>query len=272
MRGVCFDAMVSPSSKVFATLLAPLLACATPEPATADPWAAALSLDYNGAAAGFAAAHASAPDDPRLGLAHAASLLIRQPRREANILRARELAESAAALSPATAGDLPLAARYLLARIYHDHLTTPRPDRARELYEALRSEHPGTVWADRAIMQLALLATFAPDLDSLPRLETLLTEVASAPARAELLWLIGRARLAAGHTPAAVLDAWLPARAIGFTSPLRDAELDLSIASLATEAERPDLAREHYRSFLSAHPRDPRAATVAVRLEALPTP
>ncbi|HEY9250429.1 MAG TPA: hypothetical protein VIO38_14920, partial [Rariglobus sp.] len=75
---------------VLGAALAPTLvssAAASPP----DPWQAGLGFDYTAAAGRFEALHARNPADTRTAIAYASSLLVKQPRTEANIRAARDL-------------------------------------------------------------------------------------------------------------------------------------------------------------------------------------
>lgn len=232
-----------------------------------DPWRDALRFDYAAASDEFARRHAAAPDDARLALARASALLGRQPRIQANIEEAGAILERVASGAPADSFHA-IAARFLLARIAEDHFSPPRPEEARERYEALLREHAGHPLADQAAVQLALAAAYPPADAPTPRpapadarLDELIAAVRTPSALRELHALRGRLLLDRGE-PAAALTHLRAARAIGYRQPDRDAEADLSIANLARETGDPGLALAHYEAFLRERRRDSRVSTV----------
>lgn len=249
-----------------------LLLWARPLPA-ADPWQAALNLDYTTAATEFEGRLAADPDNLRLTNARAASLLVQQPRTAANLETARGLFESV--LARATAGDREqrALALYLLARLDHEHVAPPRLEAARSRYEQLRREHSGHPLADQAAVHLALLLAFqtpgATPEQAVAAVTALLAECTSPAARRELHHLLAHIHWRVLRDAAAALPHYLAGRAIGFETPYRNSELDLTIAGLAAGLGRHELASRHYLAFVEANPRDARAPT-ARRLAARP--
>jgi hypothetical protein len=245
-----------------------LAVAARAEPAASSPWDGGLSLDYNAASSALAALHAADPADARVALAHAGTLLARQPRTAANVARARALLAwllSASPTAPALAPEHRALARYLIARIDHDHLSPPDLDSARAGYTRLRAEHPDHPLSDHAAVQLALLdLASTPALAPATRAERLaaLIETTHLPsARRELLQLVARIHWEEFDAPADALPPLLEARRIGFDSPARNGEIDLLIADLAARAGQGELASRHYLAFARAYPRDLRAST-----------
>lgn len=237
------------------------LASAGPEAGRLDPWQTALSFDYNIAAERFAKLHEESPGDPRLAVAYASSLLVRQPRTESNILSARDLllalSKSSHAYSPITL--------YLLARIETDHLAAPDLASARRHLERLRREHPEHPLADDAAVELADFAAFLEGRDTpeaVAHIETLLATAHTPPAIRDLHLILFNLKLRRLKASAAALPHLVAARAVGFEQPRRNADIDLSIANLARETGDLDLARRHYEAFVAAAPRDVRADTV----------
>lgn len=236
-----------------------------------DPWQTALAFDYNTAAARFADLHAANPADSRVAVAYASSLLIRQPRTEANIRTARDLLLKVRETAPASDENSVLAL-YLLARVELDHLDPAQPDSARARLEQLRRDHPGHPLADHAAVELAYLLAYPPSgvrAAAIPAIETLLASVKTPGAARDLHQLLGSLSLRQLRSPAAALPHYVAARAVGFEQPLRNADADLTIANLARETGDDALARRHYAAFLAAAPRDVRASTVR-RLLATP--
>ncbi|MBW7896436.1 MAG: hypothetical protein H3C27_15110 [Opitutaceae bacterium] len=230
-----------------------------------DPWSAALNLDYNQAASLLARQHAGRPEDPRLGTAYAASLLVREPTTAANVALARTTLETVlASLAPDDSEHRPLAL-YLLGRIAHDHQDPPRLDDAVARYEQLRREHPGHALADQAAVHLGFIRALQlppPEFQTaVAQVGALLAAVATPAARRELHHLLAHLHWHGRGDAAAALPHYLAGREIGFEAPYRNGEIDLTIAGLARELGRDDLAARHYRAFAEANPRDGRAQT-----------
>jgi hypothetical protein len=226
-----------------------------------DPWQTALAFDYNAAAEHFAALHKAAPADTRIAVAYASSLLVKQPRTEANIRQAHSLLVA----SSATKDEHAVLALYLLARVELDHLDPAQPAAARDHLAQLRRDHPAHPLADHAAVQLAYLAAYppaGPDASAIAQITALLATVKAPEASRDLHQLLGSLQLRQLRAPAAALPHFVAARSIGFEQPLRNAESDLTIANLARDTGDFALARRHYAAFLAAAPRDVRASTV----------
>jgi hypothetical protein len=234
--------------------------------ATPDPWQAARNFDHNAASLALAAQHAAQPADLRIATAYAASLLVRQPHRAAHLDTARTVLESV--IARATPADLDhlILARYLLARLDHEHVAPPRLDAARRGYTQLVRDHPGHPLAGHAAVHLGFLHAFqTPGLapaDAVAFVEELLGRVTTPGARRELHHLAAHLHWRERHDAAAALPHYQAGRAIGFETPYRDGELDLTIAGLAAETGQHALAVRHYRAFADAYPRDARTQTV----------
>lgn len=236
-----------------------------PAAGEADPWAAALNLDYNTAAATLEKQHARNPGDPRLAIAYAASLLVREPSTAGNVALARTTLETVlASLAPGDSEHRPLTL-YLLGRIAHDHQDPARLHDAIARYEQLRHEHPGHPLADQAAVHLGLIHALQlppPDLPTaIAQVETLLANVSAPAARRELHHLLAHLHWHGRGDAASALTHYLAGRAIGFEAPYRNGEIDLTIAGLARELGRDDLAARHYLAFAEANPRDGRTQT-----------
>lgn len=248
---------------LFTCLLATLPLAAEKSPAI-DPWQTALAFDYNAAAERFAALHKASPADTRIAVAYASSLLVKQPRTDANIEASRALLLKTRETAPA-ANENSILALYLLARIELDHLDPAQPDSARARLEQLRRDHPSHPLADHAAVDLAYLAAYppaGPDTTAIPAIETLLASIKAPDAARDLHQLLGSLQLRQLNKPAAALPHFIAARTIGFEQPLRNAESDITIANLARETGDVPLARRHYTAFITAAPRDVRTSTV----------
>lgn len=247
------------------SLLLPAFPLLAAEPAPDAPWALARNLDLTGADDAVASLARSAPGDARLAVAHAGGLLARQPRTAGNIAEARAILETVVAAAPAAGTDdqRPLA-RYLIARIDHDHLDTPDIAAARAGYEALRRDFPGHLLAERSAVHLGFILAYqtpgATGVAAAPAIETLLASVSAPAARRELHILLGRLHARADDA-ASALPHYQAARAIPCETPHRDGDIELSIATLASRLGHHELAARHYLAFAEARPIDARAGT-----------
>lgn len=247
------------------------LSAAAPAP---DPWQAGLGFDYNVAAERFESLHAQNPANARNAIAYASSLLVKQPRTDANILAARDLLVKTRETASAPV-DQRVLASFLIARIELDHLSPAQPDSARARLEQLRRDHPAHPLADQAAVELAYLDAYKPsgiDATAIPRIQASLASVKSPGASRDLHMILAGLHLRLHNDSAAALPHYLAARAVGFEQPVRNAEADLSIANLARETGDTDLARTHYHAFLKSAPRDVRATTVRRLLAQIDTP
>jgi hypothetical protein len=233
--------------------------------AETDPWRMALNFDYNLAAEELARRHAADPSDLRSANAYASSLLVRQPRTAANLEAARGVLESVLVRATPDDTDQSILARYLLARLDHEHVSPPRLEAARTRYEELVRDHPGHPLADHAAVHLALLRTLqlppADSTEAVTLVERLLAGVTAPSARRELHHLLAHLHWHGRRDAAAALPHYQAGRAIGFEAPYRNGEVDLTIAGLATETGRDDLTAQHFLAFAQAYPRDGRAQT-----------
>lgn len=240
----------------------PSALAATPAP---DPWTLARNLDLGAAASTLEELHEADPADARLAIAHAAGLLARQPRTSRNVADARTLLEKTAAIAPSrdTKDWRPLA-RFLIARIDHDHLDTPDIPRARAGYEALRRDYPGDPVAEQAAVHLGfILAYQTPSrtpLEATPELEALLAATHAPSAVRDLHILLGRIH-ARADAPADALPHYQAALAIPSETPHRDGDIELAVATLASRLGRHELAARHYLAFAESRPVDARAGT-----------
>lgn len=230
-----------------------------------DPWQAAASLDYNQAARLLEPLQREHADDPRIATAFAASLLVRDPVTASNIQQAQSILENLLIQLPRAEQRYRPLTIYLLARIAHDHVEPAQLDTARARYEQLRCEYPGHPLADQAAVHLGLLlALQQPPVDSgqaVSNVESLLTTVTEPAAQRELHYLLAYLFWQMRGDAAAALPHYIAGREIGFEAPYRNGEVDLTIAGLARELGRNELAAQHYLAFAEANPRDGRAQT-----------
>ncbi|EIP99800.1 hypothetical protein OpiT1DRAFT_04331 [Opitutaceae bacterium TAV1] len=247
--------------------LAPSARAASAPPDT--PTAAAARFDFNTALFLLrnAGAHlpAAAPADRLL---YAGALLNAQPRSDARIAEALAIARSV---------DAP-EARFLEARILHEHTEPRQPQAAAALYEQL-TVLPG--FADnplvrRALVPLALIRLYeTPGLSRDERLasaETLLPLATHPPVARDLRYLIGRTLLEWRLDLPRAREHLRAARQIGFSQQPRQISLLVTLGQLAEETGDTALAIDCYRDFLRLTARDSRADTIRQRLAALERP
>lgn len=249
-------------------LAAPLLAA---EPAPPEsPWElAALGL-FKDANRAFAQAPAT---DREARFGQASTLINLQPKTDANLTRADSLLAAVASENPADS--LGLSARYLRARIAHIHRLSPDPAAALALYRELadsRADHP---LAQRALVQIALLELFEPDVsaDELRSRHAALADRDAAltepSARRDFNLVLGDAALRLGLPDHVALDHLLRADQAGVARDHTRRDNWLRIAELARRSDRPAIAIAHYERFLAATLRDARRLDVEQRLAAL---
>lgn len=259
-----------PRRPVIVPALLALLTAAHLSASDTNAWEqAALGL-FKDAHAAFAQ-RADTDREARFG--QAVTLLNLQPKTDANLDRAAALLESVAAADPAD--DLGINARYFAARVAHIHRATPDEASALARYRqlaALDSPHP---LAQRALVQIALLELFQPNVaadDVRLRFDPLAARGATltdASARRDFNLVLGDAALRFGLGDALALDHLLAADDAGIARVNTRQDAWLRIAELARRVGRTAVAVAYYRRFLADFPRDARRLMVKERLAAL---
>jgi len=233
---------------------------AVPHPGD-DPWLDVLNTRYTAASHKFEKLSKASPNDTRLTLAYAASLLTRDPMTQSNVRKARSiLLDLVSKLRLGETHYRPLAL-LLLGRIDHDHIQPVQFDSARAFYEQLWSEYPQHPLADQAAVQhLHLIYLQSPESRShevVAQVEATLPSVSSQSHRLRLHELAARIYLRHLNDEASALPHLIAALEEGS----EDKSLDLHIAYLARQLGRLTLAAKHYRAFYESSPRDNRAYT-----------
>lgn len=246
----------------------PLAVIAAGTPAT--PWDdAALGL--------FAEAHTSFAEakntDRATRFGEAVTLINLQPKTDSNLDRAASVFDGLIAENPAdTFG---VGARYYLARIAQFHRTTPDTAEALRHYRelaALDSPHP---FAQRAVVQLAMLELFEPGIERdevaarFERCAKLGDTLSDAAARRDFNLVMGDAALRFALGDALALDHLLAADRAGIARATTQRDLWIRIAELGRRAGRDDVAIAYYQRFLENFLRDSRRRMVLERLEPL---
>ncbi|MBS0663689.1 MAG: hypothetical protein JSR48_10535 [Verrucomicrobia bacterium] len=163
-------------------------------------------------------------------------------------------------------------AGYLVGRIYQVHLFQPDPAKAAQAYEEVALRHPGSYWAQLALVKLALLDLFllpqpAAPADRVAAAEALLPKVTDPALRRDLHLVLGRGRLF--HRLPGVLPHLLEADRIGGLAGVARADLQLQIGELSRRAGEAATARRYFEAFLAENEVDPRVYAVRVKLASL---
>jgi len=226
-----------------------------------DPWLDVLNTRYTAASHKFEKLAKASPEDTRLTLAYAASLLTRDPMTRNNVRNARSILLNVASELPVIETYYRPLALLLLGRIDHDHTEPVQFESARAFYEQLRREYPGHPLADQAAVQLLqLLYLQSPESRSrevVAQVEATLPSVSRKSQRLRLHELASRIYLGHLKDEASALPHLMAALEEGS----EDTSLDLHIAYVARRLGRLELAAKHYRAFYESSPRDNRAYT-----------
>jgi len=226
-----------------------------------DPWLDVLNTRYTAASHKFEKLAKASPEDTRLTLAYAASLLTRDPMTRNNVKKARGVLLNVVSELPVSETHYRPLALLLLGRIEHDHSEPVQFDSARAFYEQLRREYPQHPLADQAAVQLLhLIYLQSPKSRShevVAQVEATLPTVSRKSQRLRLHELASRIYLRHLKDEAAALPHLIAALEEGS----EDKSLDLHIAYVARRLGRLELAAKHYRAFYESSPRDNRAYT-----------
>jgi len=240
-------------------LLPPSFAAAAPT--SGDPWLDVLNTRYTAASHKFEKLAKASPDDVRLTLAYAASLLTRDPMTRSNVRNARNILLNVVSGLPVSETHYRPLALLLLGRIDHDHTEPVQFESARAFYEQLRREYPQHPLADQVAVQLLLLLYLQlPESRSdevAAQIEATLPTVANKSHRLRLRGFAASVYLGRLKDEAAALPHLIAALEEGS----EDKSLHLHIAYVARRLGRLELAAKHYRAFYESSPRDNRAYT-----------
>jgi len=196
----------------------------------------------------------------------AIALLNVQPRSEANALKAADLLQQITKeKSDDAIGALSL---YYLGRIYHLHLNTPDPDKARQKYRETLQLHSGNPLAEMAAVSLIHLDAYgkkepADSIKALLALEPLLDDLKSDIARREFHQAMGFAYLDFGDPQDAenqrrAIAHLKEADRIGITRWQAEANLWVAIGEASRAVGDRETALEYYRKFVNTYKRDRR--------------
>jgi hypothetical protein len=213
---------------------------------------------------------AGEPDDARF--ARAVLQFNRPARTVANADEAIALFAELAATS-ATA-EARARARYFQARA-EDLRSIDGPDtRALAVYDQLEREHPGTAWAERAVVHRLLHAFYADEarVEMLARCAALVEEgkrIRDPLVRAQFHQVAARGYLQTGGHENEALEHLLAAEA-GVVRREARSDLLVSIGQVAADLGQVELAASRYEAFLREFSHDPRVFTVRALRDALP--
>jgi raffinose/stachyose/melibiose transport system substrate-binding protein len=204
-------------------------------------------------------------------LGRAVCLIDLQPVSPSQIAQARSVL---ATLDDGSPDDTALAARFLLGRIAQAHQDVPDPAEAARLYRSLISEAPGSIWAQTALPQLALLELYALDGSETParriaRASSLLDRARSPEAASDLQVALAYAAIFYRTPPIVALPHLKEAVRLGRVAwPTRRDAL-LQIAEISRITGDTAQAVRYYHTFLDENPIDQRVYTVHRILDAL---
>lgn len=259
--------MLLASGFAAATLLGP--------PAAADPRSTALEAAAVGLLSSAATELAAAPASRERMLFEAVLLLQTPPLTDAQLDRAGQMLRSVAQHH---ADEPALAARYYEGRLAQVHRREPRFDAARAAYRALWAEHPGSLWAQRALVQLLIVDLYGgddfPDEATLAKFETAGERLTLAEARRDFHLVFADYHLAAARParPADALRHLLAAEMAGSLSRQQQADTWMRIARVSEALGQPAQALTYYRRFTASVLRDNRLTLVRERIAALANP
>lgn len=243
---------------------------ASSEAALVEAWQNTATGLFNEANQAFAALPG---DEARLG--EAVTLLLRQPKTDANIDRASTLLSDIVKKSPGT--DLAVTAQYYLGRIEQAHRSPANPRAAGEIFRELIARHQGHPYADLATVKLAILELNEqlPEDERRARFDSfavIAPGLKSASARRDLCITLADSAQRFGYSPEITLDLLLAADKAGLARRVEQGNAWVRIGQLAQDAGRNEIAREYYGKYLRYFIRDNRRLMVSERLAALPAP
>ena len=165
--------------------------------------------------------------------------------------------------------EVAFASAYLVGRIWQVHFFTPDPARAAQAYATLAGQHPGTYWAQLALVKLALLKLYVLPEPTTPEariaeVESFLAQVTEPDLQRDLQLVIGRARLF--HRLPGVLPHLLAAAQAGGLMGQIRADLQVQVAELSRREGNLEQAKDYFQQFLAENEVDGRVYTVRMKL------
>jgi len=248
----------------------------TKRPTTLEgAWQAAAAFLFNDANNTFNAARLEPSQERERELGKAVTLLNVQPRTVENIAKARRIFET---LSSGEDHDEPaIFSDYYLARIYERYETPPEPRKARTYYLKLLEKHAGHPVAEfgaSAMVLMALYDNITPEERGrrFAGLEALGASLETSSGRRDYHLNMGNAYIDFEASREKALNHLLAADAETISLWQVESATWISIAELARDEGRDDLAEAYYKRFLSKYRRDNRHYSIERRLGALKNP
>ena len=242
---------------------------ARPQPVLAAGWQALLERSPDSIRRFEAESKAADPQvarEARFG--EALGQLDRQPVGPAQIAEARRLL---AGLAEGGDDDIAQGARFFLARIAQDHLDVPDPVEAARQYGRLVAGSRGSIWAETALVRLAILEIYSMDAGSSPevriaRAEGLLRAASTPAAQSDIHWLIASAIFHFQLPPGRALPHLAAAIELGRLDWAARADVLAAAAELSRRAGEKARAARYYSMFLKENPIDARDYLIRERL------
>lgn len=205
----------------------------------------------------------------------ALNLLMRQPKTAGNVDRAAAMLSELAAAEPDS--EIGIGARYYLGRIEQTHRITPDPVAARQIFQELIAAHPAHAYAQQAVVKLAIIDLYdrVPAQTRRERFDALAEQapgLSDPIARRDLYMLLADTVQRFDYAPSIALELLIRADEIGIARLAERANTWIRIGLIASETERPEIARVYFEKFLNNFIRDGRRHTIEERLAALPAP
>jgi len=226
-----------------------------------DPWLDVINTRYTAASHKFEKLAEASPDDTRLTVAYAASLLTRDPMTRVNVRTSRSILIDLLPKLPISDTHYRPLVLLLLGRIDHDHAEPVQFESARAFYKQLTREYPQHPLADQAAVQLMLLAYLESPVElsgeMVPQIEAILPTVFNKSHRFRLRGLASRIYLERLKDEAAAISHLTATQEEGAEHP----SIDLHIAYLARRSGQLETAAKRYRIFADGSPRDNRTYT-----------
>ncbi|WP_043582739.1 tetratricopeptide repeat protein, partial [Geminisphaera colitermitum] len=192
----------------------------------------------------------------------AITLLLTQPKTDANIERAAQLLNKIIEQNPTdTQG---IIARYHLGRLEQAHRTPANLEAAAAHYRQLRKTAPNHPLAEEALVKLGIIELYAPSLTDEARLKlhrhyaAQANQLTSNSARRDLHFLLAQVAQRYRFSKTLTLDHYLAADKEGILRTATRADVYVSILTLARDLNRPALARQYCDRFLAEYLRDNR--------------
>lgn len=241
----------------------------------AEDWQLEALLLYNSGSPGVNELRARSTGNLRLGrYAQALELLFKEPKEEANTLRAKKLLDHLFEINGND--DVGLASAYYLARINHKHLDEPDLESARLGYRYLFETYPGRFFGELAFLKFILVELY--EGDSKDGIEKRLMELEKRGGKLTIPEMrrgfhrsMGEAYRVFELSDTKAYEHLKAAYELKAPLPETQIELMLSVAELAEAMGEFDVAVSALEDFLATAKWDDRRQSVAIQLAELKT-